>query len=211
MSGTMRVLGSLVTVAALSVTTQIALSPAAHAADPIENCRGALTDEAFIGRDVVVPGNAKQDWPEDHRENRRHPRRLRIHDVVRFTARGSVQIATWGDHKGPWGNGWDDLAPDNGRWPAPGEPKYALLVRPVAARVVILDGPDRGLVLRPGAWYVAGEDSECMRIVRTSSRDDVTPRFEFKINDDNVGDNNDGFDVFARVWRSCVPPIDSGC
>lgn len=207
MSSKVRALTVLGTVVALTAATQVGFSTAAHA-DPVSDCTSNVTEKATLHREIYVPGNGKLVWPKESDE----APRLRAHDVVRFKAGGSVQIATWGDSKGAWGNGWnDDLAPDNGRWPAPGEPKYALLVRPLFARAMVLDGPDENLLLRPGRWYVAGKDTECLQIVRTSSNKDVTPSFEFKINDDNIGDNNDGFDVSVRMWRPCIRPLDSNC
>jgi hypothetical protein len=48
-------------------------------------------------------------------------------DLLRFHASGDTQIATWGDNKDPDGD--TTVAPDNGRWPAPGVRKYALVMR----------------------------------------------------------------------------------
>ena len=58
-------------------------------------------------------------------------------DLLRFRASGNTQIATWGDHKDP--NGDAAVAPDNGRWPAPGVRKSgAFQDRLVCGRVGLM-------------------------------------------------------------------------
>jgi hypothetical protein len=119
-------------------------------------------------------------------------------DLLRFRATGDTQIATWGDHKAP--NGDTTVAPDDGRWPAPGIRQYALLMRIRSGNVQFISGgaiPDArvlGDVMTPWRWYAAGTDSGCLRIV------DPPPAVEFLVNDANIGDNNDGPTVTLKQW-----------
>ncbi|MFF5206094.1 hypothetical protein [Streptosporangium sp. NPDC000396] len=197
---------SLGTGLALAATGLIGVRPAA-AAGPIDDCANsgswARGGTWRLRSTMFVPGDRKLNWAP--------VRALRVGDVLRFRASGSTQIATWGDHKGPWGNGWDDPAPGDGRWPAAGEPKYALLVRPYLANVMVVSGDVRGQRLNSGDWYTVGTDSDCLRVTATMTHPRHIPQFEFKVNDANLGDNNDGFNVSIRLWRNCPGSIDPDC
>lgn len=115
-------------------------------------------------------------------------------DLLHFTASGTTQIATWGAHKGPNGD-VNDLAPDNGRWPLPNAPKYGLLMRIRSGSAAGLSGRLTGRTIQPWTWFYIGSHSGCL-IVKEPS-----PDIEFLINDDNIGDNNDGPEVIAQQWR----------
>jgi hypothetical protein len=115
-------------------------------------------------------------------------------DLVRFTASGSTQIATWGSHK-PASGDVGDIAPDDGRWPLPGSPKYGLLMRVRTGSAVWVSGRGFARPINPGQWQYIGQDSGCL-MVKQAPGD-----FEFLINDANIGDNNDGPDVVAAQWR----------
>ncbi|GAA5064431.1 hypothetical protein HNP84_006927 [Thermocatellispora tengchongensis] len=206
MRATTRFLVSLGTALTLGTIGLAGAQPAA-AAGPIDDCANtrswAGSGNWRLKATLFVPGDRKTHWA---------PRlTLRAGDVLRFRASGTTQIATWGDHKGPWGNGWDDLAPADGRWPASGEPKYALLVRPHYANAQVVSGVDAGHRLPAGTWYTSGADSDCLRITRVIRHARYIPQFEFKVNDANLGDNNDGFNVAIRLWRNCPGNIDPDC
>jgi hypothetical protein len=112
-------------------------------------------------------------------------------DMLHFRATGTTQIATWGDHKDP--NGDAALAPDNGRWPAPGVRKYALIMRITSGNIQFMStgaiGDARVVCqsMTTGRWYAAGTDSGFLRVIAPPPAG-----IEFEINDDNIGDNNDG-------------------
>jgi hypothetical protein len=120
-------------------------------------------------------------------------------DLLRFHAAGTTQIATWGDHKDP--NGDPETAPDNGRWPAPGVRKYALVMRITAGNIQFIsngaigDARVLGGSMTIGRWYAAGTDSGCLKVITPPSSG-----IEFEINDDNIGDNNDGPTVSLKQW-----------
>jgi hypothetical protein len=120
-------------------------------------------------------------------------------DLLRFKATGSTQIATWGDHKDP--NGDTATAPDDGRWRAENVRKYALLMRIRSGTVqfistsVVGDSRVLGANMIPWRWYAVGTDSGCLRVMAPPPA-----HFEFEINDDNIGDNNDGPTVTMKQW-----------
>ncbi|OAR25358.1 hypothetical protein A8W25_06945 [Streptomyces sp. ERV7] len=116
-------------------------------------------------------------------------------DLVRFTASGRIQIATWGADYGP--DGKNESAPDNGRWPLPGAPKYSLLMRVRSGSALWVDPahPKFRTAMTPGQWHFIGGDSGCLVV------DGLPEAVEFLINDDNIGDNNNELNVRLRQWR----------
>ncbi len=160
--------------AAATLTAHPAAAAAPHPLESCEKWRSVQHYERF-----QHPGNDKSAV--------RSNADLLPGDVIRLMASGTTQIATWGAHKGPDGD--PTPAENNGRWPAHGVNKYALLIR-------VLDGvvERRGTAMVPLQWYQAGADSTCLHVVKPPSR------IEMVINDDNIGDNNDGPRVDLWQW-----------
>ncbi len=181
----MRIRSTLSVLAALVLTAGAVLIAASPAAADLDGCYDSTTPRFQDPAPWSAPGNRHTGWST--------PSGVLRGDAFRITATGVVRIDYWGTTKSVAGE--LPLPPDNGTWPAPDAPRYALIARVTDGEMMVLRN---GRFYGQSRWFPVGADSGCLLFNGNSITG--TPHLVFSFNDPNLGDNGGGATVHVRQW-----------
>ncbi|MEW2383918.1 hypothetical protein AB0873_17785 [Micromonospora sp. NPDC047707] len=181
----MRIRPRLSALVALVLVAGAVLVPAAPAAADLDGCYDSTTPRFQDPAPWSAPGNVHTGWST--------PAGVVRGDAFRITATGTVRIDFWGTTKNVAGE--LPLPPDNGDWPAPDAPRYALIARVTDGEMLVLKN---GRSYGQSRWFPVGADSGCLLFLGNSI--DRRPHLVFTVNDPNLGDNGGGASVRVRQW-----------